>query len=54
MGRRKLINYIPLIIILFKSMAGQLLTSNYSMLALAFGYLNLVQDLNDDPKRIKQ
>ena len=54
MGRRKLINYIPLIIILFKSVAGQLLTSNYSMLALAFGYLNLVQDLNDDPKRIKQ
>ena len=54
MGRRKLINYIPVIIILFKSVAGQLLTSNYSMLALAFGYLNLVQDLNDDPKRIKQ
>lgn len=54
MGRRKLINYIPLIIILFKSMAGQLLTSNYSMLALAFGYLNLVQDQSDDPKRIKQ
>lgn len=54
MGRRKLINYIPVIIILFKSMAGQLLTSNYSMLALAFGYLNLVQDLNEDPKRIKQ
>lgn len=54
MGRRKLINYIPLIIILFKSVAGQLLTSNYSMLAVAFGYLNLVQDLKDDPKRIKQ
>ena len=54
MGRRKLINYIPVIIILFKSVAGQLLTSNYSMLALAFGYLNLIQDLNDDPKRIKQ
>ena len=54
MGRRKLINYIPVIIILFKSMAGQLLTSNYSILALAFGYLNLIQDLNEDPKRIKQ
>ena len=54
MGRRKLINYIPVIIILFKSVAGQLLTSNYSMLALSFGYLNLVQDLNEDPKRIKQ
>lgn len=44
-GRRKqLINYIPLIIILFKSMAGQLLTSGYSMLALAFAYLSLCQN----------
>lgn len=47
-GRRKLIHYIPLIIILFKSMAGQLLTSNYSMLALGFAYLNLIQDINKD------
>ncbi len=47
-GGRKLINYIPLIIILFKSLAGQLLTSNYSMLALGFAYLNMIHDLNRD------
>lgn len=50
-GRRcnsnhKLLNYIPLIIILFKSVAGQLLTSNYTMLALGFAYLSLIQNLN--------
>lgn len=44
----KLVNYIPLIIILFKSIAGQLLTSYYSMLALGFAYLNLIQDSNED------
>lgn len=52
-GRRKLMNYIPLIIILFKSIAGQLLTSNYSMLALAFAYLNLIQDINEDAGLLK-
>lgn len=39
-----LLNFIPLIVILTKSMAGQLLTSGYSMLALAFAYLSLCQD----------
>ena len=44
-GKKKiLLNFIPLIIILTKSMAGQLLTSGYSMLALAFAYLSLCQD----------
>ena len=38
------LNYIPLIIILFKSMAGQLLTSAYSMLALSYAYLSLCQN----------
>jgi hypothetical protein len=47
-GRRKLVNYIPLVIILFKSIAGQLLTSNYSVLALGFSYLSLIQDLDKD------
>ena len=41
-----LINWIPLIIILFKSMAGQLLTSSYTMLALSFAYLSLCQDFS--------
>ena len=39
-----LLNYIPLLIILVKSMAGQLLVSNYSMLALSYAYLSLCQD----------
>ena len=43
----KLINYIPLIILLFKSVAGQLLTSNYTMLALGFAYITMVQSLNE-------
>jgi hypothetical protein len=36
-----IINYIPLIVIITKSMAGQLLTSGYSIVALAFAYLSL-------------
>lgn len=42
--KKILLNFIPLIIILTKSMAGQLLTSSYSMLALMFAYLSLCQD----------
>ncbi len=46
-GRRKmLINYIPMLIILAKSMAGQLLTSGYTMLALSFIYLSMCQDFS--------
>ena len=41
--QHRLMNYIPLIILLFKSMAGQLLTSGYTMLALAYAYLCLAQ-----------
>ena len=41
-----LLNWIPLIIIIFKSLAGQLLTSSYTMLALAFAYLSLCQGFN--------
>lgn len=52
-GHRKLINYVPLIIILFKSMAGQLLTSNYTMLTLGFAYLSLVQDSNKDTTELE-
>lgn len=48
MERRSILNYIPLIIVLFKSVAGQLLTSNYTMLALAFAYISLIQNLSED------
>ena len=44
----KLLNYIPLIIVLFKSVAGQLLTSNYTILALGFAYLVMIQNLNNN------
>lgn len=44
-ARHTMLNYIPLIIILVKSMAGQLLTSGYSMLALSYAYLSLCEDL---------
>lgn len=47
-SNRKLLNYIPLTILLFKSIAGQLLTSNYTMLALGFAYCSLIQNLNGD------
>lgn len=42
--RHVILNYIPLLIILAKSMAGQLLTSSYTMLALSFAYLSLCQN----------
>ncbi|MBR2895589.1 MAG: O-antigen ligase family protein [Oscillospiraceae bacterium] len=41
--RHVLLNYIPLLVILTKSMAGQLLTSPYTMLSLSFAYLSLAQ-----------
>ena len=43
--RIALINWIPLIIILFKSMAGQMLNSYYTMLAFSYAYLSLCTDL---------
>lgn len=49
-SRHMVLNYIPFIIILAKSMAGQLLTSGYSILALAFAYLSLCQDFNPKTK----
>jgi hypothetical protein len=47
-----ILNYIPFIIILVKSMAGQLLTSGYTMLALAFAYLSLCQDFETANREI--
>ena len=52
--RRRLINYIPLIILLFKSIAGQLLTSNYTMLALGFAYISLIQYPNEATSKIEK
>jgi O-antigen ligase len=43
--RVALINWIPLIIILFKGMAGQMLNSYYTMLAFSYAYLSLCTDL---------
>lgn len=45
-GKKTILNYIPLVIILAKSMAGQLLTSGYTMLALVFAYLSLCQNFS--------
>ena len=42
--QKNLVNYIPLIIIVFKSQAGQLLTSGYTLLALTLVYLSLCQN----------
>lgn len=42
--RHVLLNYVPLLIIAVKSVAGQLLTAHYTMLALSYAYLSLCQD----------
>lgn len=43
-----LINWIPLIIILFKGMAGQMITSAYTMLAFSFSFISLCTNMNQD------
>lgn len=40
-----LLNSIPMIIIIFKGMAGQMLYSSYTMLAFSFAYLSLCADM---------
>lgn len=42
---QRLINYIPILIILAKSMVGQLLDSPYTLLALSYGYLSMRQEI---------
>lgn len=42
---QRLINYIPILIILLKSMVGQLLDSPYTLLALSYGYLSMRQEM---------
>lgn len=44
-SRKKLLNSIPLLIVLLKSLAGQMITSTYTMLALSYAYLSLSTDL---------
>lgn len=51
---QKLINYIPLIIILAKSQAGQMLNSAYTMLAFAYAYLSLCTDLISEQKPVTE
>lgn len=45
-GRQKLLNYIPLIIILVKCQAGQMLNSSYTMLTFSYAYLSMAHDFN--------
>lgn len=40
-GKRSLISFIPLIIILVKSLAGQMISSGYTMLSLSYAYLSM-------------
>ena len=40
----RLLNAIPFLILIVKSMAGQLLTSHYTILALSYAYLSLCQN----------
>lgn len=50
--QQSLINYVPLMIILFKGMAGQMLNSAYTMLAFSYAYLSLCADLS--PVRVQR
>ena len=43
---KTILHYAPLVILLVKSMAGQILTSGYTLLALAFAFLSLCQEFN--------
>ena len=49
----RILNCIPLAVIIVKSMAGQLITSGYTLLALALAYLSLCQDFRLEKKQIK-
>lgn len=49
---QSLINYVPLMIILVKGMAGQMLNSAYTMLAFSYAYLSLCADLS--PRHVQR
>lgn len=44
--QQKVLNYIPLIILLVKAQAGQMLNSAYTMLAFSYAYLSMAHDFN--------
>lgn len=46
--RQRLLNYIPMLILLAKIQAGQMLTSAYTMLAFSYAYLSMAQDFSTD------
>lgn len=50
-GKQRLVNYIPLLLLLAKIQLGQMLTSGYTMLAFAYCYLSLAY--NFEPEQIK-
>lgn len=50
--KQKLVNYIPLIIILVKAQAGQMLNSSYTMMTFSYAYLSLCNDLIFEQKPI--
>ncbi len=41
--QQQLLNFIPLLILIFKVQAGQIITSGYTMMALLYVYLSLIQ-----------
>jgi hypothetical protein len=47
-AKQSLLNYIPLLILAAKIMVGQMLTSNYTMLAFAYCYLSLTQNFEQN------
>ncbi len=55
-GKQRLLNYIPLILLVAKIQVGQMLTSYYTMLAFAFCYLSLAHNFeqNQQTNPVKQ
>lgn len=43
-GRRTMLNYIPILILMLKIMAGQMISSPYTMLAFSYAYVSLAQN----------
>jgi len=47
-GKTSLVNYIPLLILLAKSQAGQMVTSSYTMLAFSLAYLSICHNFDEN------
>lgn len=52
-SRKKILNYALLVVILAKSMAGQMLTSGYTMIALFLAYLSMCQNFSGEKRSQK-